>query len=291
MKAAVVDRYGPPEAVQVREVATPTPAARQVLLRVHAASVNDWDWGILQGSSVADRLMNGLWTPRVKVLGCDVAGRVEATGADVLAFRPGDEVYGDLSGSGFGALAEYVCAPETSLVRKPPAMSFEQAAAIPQAAMLAVQGLVDAGRIRAGQTCVERGGRGCGHVRPAARPALRRGGDGGRQGGQAGHAAVDGRASRRRLRRGGLHDWARRYDLILDVKTNRSPLAYLRALEPGGVYATVGGHLSAVLQAVVLIGRWLARSSEQAPSCRRPEAEQGPRPRERAVRGRPARDR
>ncbi|HSD29866.1 MAG TPA: NAD(P)-dependent alcohol dehydrogenase [Vicinamibacteria bacterium] len=151
MKAAVMERYGTPDVLELRDVAAPIPNAGQVLVRVHAASINDWDWGLLHGTPFVNRVLNGLLTPKVRIIGCDIAGLVEAVGADVKAFQPGDEVYGDLCASGFGAFAEYACAPAASLARKAAGMSFEQAAAIPQAAMLAVQGLVDVGRIRSGQ--------------------------------------------------------------------------------------------------------------------------------------------
>ena len=151
MKAVVMERYGTPDVLELRDVAKPTPKAGEVLVRVHAASVNDWDWAMLRGTSFLIRILNGLFTPKVRIIGCDIAGRVEAVGEDVKAFQPGDEVYGDLSMSGFGAFAEYACAPEAALAHKPPRMTFEQAAAIPQAGMLAVQGLIDVGRIRSGQ--------------------------------------------------------------------------------------------------------------------------------------------
>jgi NADPH:quinone reductase-like Zn-dependent oxidoreductase len=236
--------------LELREVATPKPNAGQVLVRVLAASVNDWDWGMLRGS-LENRLLGGLLRPKVHVFGCDIAGRVEAVGAGVTALQPGDEVYGDLSSSGFGAFAEYVCAPESGLARKPAAMTFEQAAAIPQAGMLAVQGLIDVGRITSGQkvlgtfalqiarlygaevTVVDKPGKlemlramGADHVIDYLSEDFTRGGE--------------------------------RYDLILDAKTDRSPFAYVRALNPDGTYVTVGGSIPRLLQALVL-GPLIAR--------------------------------
>ena len=151
MRAVVIERYGTADVMKLRDVPTPAPEAGEVLVRVLAASVNDWDWAMLRGKPFVARLLHGLLRPKVPVLGCDVAGRVEAAGKDVKALKPGDEVYGDLCLSGFGAFAEYACAPETSLARKPPGMTFEQAAAIPQAGMLAMQGLIDVGGVRSGQ--------------------------------------------------------------------------------------------------------------------------------------------
>src|SRR3990170_2102906 len=137
-----MESYGTPDVLELRDVAKPAPKAGEVLVRVHAASVNDWDWGLLQGAPLI-RMLNGLFTPKVQIIGGDIAGRVEAVGGDVKTFQAGDEVYGDLCMSGFGAFAEYACAPEASLAHKPARMTFEQAAAIPQAGMLAVQGLID----------------------------------------------------------------------------------------------------------------------------------------------------
>src|SRR5512134_2465490 len=150
MRAVVMERYGTPDVLELKDVAKPTPKDNEVLVRVHAASINDWDWGIVQGAPI-NRMLNGLFRPKVRIIGCDIAGRVEAVGESVKAFRPGDEVYGDLCMSGFGAFSEYACAPEAALARKPAGMTFEQAAAIPQAGMLAAQGLIDVGRIQSGQ--------------------------------------------------------------------------------------------------------------------------------------------
>ena len=252
MKAVVVDRYGTPDVLQLRDVPKPAPNADQVLVRVLAASVNDWDWGMLRGSP-ENRLLSGLLKPKVHILGCDIAGRVEAVGGDVTAFQPGDEVYGDLSGSGFGAFAEYACAPEAGLARKPAGMTFEQAAAIPQAGMLAVQGLIDVGRIRSGQKVLLNGaGGGVGTL--ALQMARLHGAE---------VTVVDKPGKLELLRAMGAdhvidyltEDFTasgRCYDLILDVKTTRSPFAYARALNPDGTYATVGGSIPRLLQTLVL---------------------------------------
>jgi NADPH:quinone reductase-like Zn-dependent oxidoreductase len=117
MKAAVIERYGTPDVLELRAVPTPTPKAGEVLIRVHAASSNDRDWGVLRGTPLVNRILNGLLAPKVRIIGCDIAGRVEAVGRDVTLFQPGDDVYGDLCTSGFGAFAEYVCAREGSLER------------------------------------------------------------------------------------------------------------------------------------------------------------------------------
>ena len=150
MKAIVYTKYGGPEVLQLKEIEKPYPMDDEVLIKVHAVSINDWDWGLLQGASFVDRMMSGLSKPKKQILGSDIAGRIEAVGTNVTRFKPGDEVYGDLSGS-WGGFAEYVCAREKALALKPASMSFNEAAAIPQAAMLAKQGLIDKGQIKSGQ--------------------------------------------------------------------------------------------------------------------------------------------
>jgi len=252
MKAVVMDSYGTPDVLELRDVATPTPKADQVLVRVRAASVNDWDWGLLRGAPI-NRLFSGVLTPRVRILGGDIAGHVEAVGADVKALQPGDEVYGDLCMSGFGAFAEYVCAPEKGLAHKPAAMTFEQAAAIPQAGELAVQGLIDVGRIHSGMTLLLNGaGGGVGtfalqmaKLHDVNVTAVDKPGKLGMLSAMGADHVID--YLEEDFTRGG-----RRYDLILDVKTNRSPLDYLRALNPNGTYVTVGGSIPRLLQALVM---------------------------------------
>ena len=252
MKAVVMDSYGTPDVLELRDVATPTPKADHVLVRVRAASINDWDWGLLRGAPV-NRMLSGLFKPRVHILGGDIAGRVEAVGGDVTAFQPGDEVYGDLCMSGFGAFAEYVCAPEAGLARKPAGMSFEQAAAIPQAGMLAVQGLIDVGRIQSGMKLLLNGaGGGVGtfalqmaklydvEVTVVDKP------------GKLDMLSALGADHVVDYLEEDFTGSGRCYDLILDVKTNRSPFAYLRALNPNGTYVTVGGSIPRLLQAFVM---------------------------------------
>jgi NADPH:quinone reductase-like Zn-dependent oxidoreductase len=263
MEAVVMERYGTPEVLELRNVATPTPKADEVLVRVHAASVNDWDWGLLRGTPFVIRILNGLFTPKVQIIGGDIAGRVEAVGEDVKAFQLGDEVYGDLCMSGFGAFAEYACAPEACLAHKPPGMTFEQAAAIPQAGMLAVQGLIDVGRIRSGQKLLLNGaGGGVGTFALQIAKLY-----------NVEVTVVDKAGKLDMLRAMGAdhvidylkEDFTRHgkcYDLILDVKTNRSPLAYARALNPNGTYATVGGNTARLLQALVL-GPLISRLSNK----------------------------
>ena len=141
MKAIVYTQYGTPDVLSLQEVPTPSPKDDEVLIKVHAASVNSWDWDLLTGRPRIYRLMFGLSKPKHPVIGSDIAGRVEAIGRSVTQFQPGDEVFGDISGNGFGAFAEYSCARENMLSMKPSNMTFEEVAATPQAATLALQGL------------------------------------------------------------------------------------------------------------------------------------------------------
>jgi NADPH:quinone reductase-like Zn-dependent oxidoreductase len=241
MRALVRDRYGPPDVLHVVEIDPPEPRDGEVLLRVHAASLNDWDWGLLHGPT----LPFTFGAPRQRILGSDVAGRVVALGRGVQRARVGDDVYGDLSrfgAGGWGGFAEFVCARESSLVSKPAGMTFVQAAALPQAGQLAVQGLAAGGPLRPGMTVlINGGGGGVGTI--------------GVQIAKTQGAAVTGvdRASKhdmmQRIGFDRVVDYEKedftqsgqRYDLILDTKTDRQPHRYARALNPGGTYATVGG--------------------------------------------------
>lgn len=251
MKAVIYKEYGPPDVLQLREVDKPVPTDTEVLIRVHAASINDWDWSLLRGDAV-NRIINGLFRPKkMTILGCDIAGRVEAVGKGVTRFVPGDLVYGDLTGR-FGGFAEYVCARQDQVVRMASGMSFEQAAAIPQAGMLALQGLFDIRPLRDGQKVLINGaGGGVGTLGIQFAKQF-----------DVEVTGVDHTEKLDMMRRIGFdhvvdytqEDFTRsgrHYDLIVDAKTNRSAFAYLRALKPDGVYATVGGLVPRLLQVAV----------------------------------------
>ena len=252
MKAIVFTKYGSPDVLELKEVEKPTPKDDEVLIRVHAASPNDWDWGALQGIPFVNRLIFGLLNPKKQILGSDIAGRIEAVGKNVLQFRPGDEVFGDLSGD-WGGFAEYVCARENALALKAPSMTFEEAAAIPQAAMLALQGLRDLGRIQPGQKLLINGaGGGVGTF--AIQIAKLYGVE---------VTGVDSPEKLDLLRSMGAEhvidytqeDFTKNghcYDLILDVKTNRSIFDCARALSPNGSYVTVGGSMARLFQFLFL---------------------------------------
>jgi len=251
MKAIVYTKYGTPAVLELREIDKPVLQDDEVMIKVFAVSLNDWDLGLLEGDFV-NRMLNGVRQPKIKILGSDIAGRIEMVGKNVKKFRVGDEVFGDLSGR-WGGFAEYVCAREDVLALKPPEMDFAQAAAIPQAGMLAVQGLIDKGKIRSGQKVLINGA----------------GGGVGTFAVQIGKlfgvemTGVDRAEKLDMLRSLGFdhvidyktEDFTsngRRYDLILDVKTNRPPFAYARALRPGGTYVTVGGSIPRLLQILLL---------------------------------------
>ena len=257
MKAIVYTKYGTPDVLELKEVSKPTPKDDEVLIKVHAVSINDWDWGLLQGIPFTNRLFSGLLKPKKKILGSDIAGRIEAVGKNVEQFQPGDEVYGDLTGN-WGGFAEFVCARENALALKPASMTFDEAAAIPQAAMLALQGLRDKGQIRQGQKLLINGaGGGVGTF--AVQIAKLYGVE---------VTGVDSSGKLDMLRSMGFdqvidytqEDFTKSgqcYDLILDVKTSRSIFAYMRALSPNGIYVTVGGSGARILQALFL-GPWIS---------------------------------
>ncbi|WP_179020619.1 NAD(P)-dependent alcohol dehydrogenase [Winogradskyella forsetii] len=160
MKAIVNERYGSPDILELREVVSPVPKPNEVLVKVEATSVNRADWYMLRGEPFPVRLAGGLFKPKHQVLGADIAGVVEQVGSKVTQLKPGDEVFGDLSGAGFGGFAEYVAADEKLFAKKPSTLTFEETAALPMAAVTALQGLRDIGKIKAGQDVLINGASG-----------------------------------------------------------------------------------------------------------------------------------
>src|SRR5437588_4004642 len=156
MKAIVYTQYGPPDVLQVKEVEKPAPNDGEILVKIHAASANPLDWHLMRGAPFLARLAGGLRKPKDPRLGADIAGRVEAVGNNVTQFQPGDEVFGACTGS----FAEYASVPENTLALKPTKSSFEQAAAVPVAAITALQGLRDTGHIQPGQKVLVNGASG-----------------------------------------------------------------------------------------------------------------------------------
>jgi NADPH:quinone reductase-like Zn-dependent oxidoreductase len=233
VKAVVYHRYGMPEVLGLEEL--PAPSVERdddVLVKVHATSINSWDWDLLKGRMTVGR------RPRHPVMGADVAGRVEAVGGAVTRLRPGDDVYGDVSGHGWGGLGEYVCVPERALAAMPAGLTFEQAAAVPQAGVLALQGLSYRGEVRPGDAVLINGA----------------GGGLGTLGVQMAKAAgavvtgVDSAPKLERLRSLGADEVidyreeriAGRYDRIVDLHASAR---CRRGLRPGGVYGVIGGTL------------------------------------------------
>jgi len=162
MKAIVCPKYGSPDVLQFQEVAKPAPKYNEVLIRIHAASINSRDWRLMRANPFFIRLVpGGFLQPKNKILGADLAGRVEAIGSNVKQFKLGDEVFGYLpSSTGRGTFAEYVCANEKAITLKPANLTFEQAAAVPEAAMTALQGLRDEGNLKPGQKVLINGASG-----------------------------------------------------------------------------------------------------------------------------------
>jgi NADPH:quinone reductase-like Zn-dependent oxidoreductase len=254
MRAVVYDSYGPPESLRIEDVPTPSPTAGQVLLRVVATSINLSDWECLHGSPLYARL-GGLRAPARRILGSDVAGRVEAVGPGVTRFRPGDEVYGD-NLQLKGGFAEYAIAPESALARKPEALTFAEASTIPQAGAIAVQGI--AGVTPGQRVLINGAGGGSGSF--AIQLAERAG---------ATVTGVDNAGKLEFMRSLGAdhvidyrtEDFTRTqqpYDLVLDLVAHRSPFAYRRALAPGGRYWCVGGPVRALV-GIATVGAIVAR--------------------------------
>jgi NADPH:quinone reductase-like Zn-dependent oxidoreductase len=261
MKAVVYTRYGPPEVLRLTEVKVPVPRDGEVLVRVHAVSLNGSDWEALKGKPLYSRIM-GPFRPRFHVLGSDIAGRVEAVGPGTTRFEPGDEVFADIL-SHMGGFAEYVCVPESVLAPMPTGMTYEEAAALPQAGAIALQGIQDKGQVQPGQKVLINGAAG-GSGMFAVQLAKLRG------------AEVTGVDNAEKLefvrsigadhvldyQRADFTRSGRGYDLILDLAGHRSVFAYRRSLAAGGRYLYVGGSMATLLQ-VLLIGPLIGRGADK----------------------------
>ena len=252
MKAIIHTTYGSPDVLRLVELEKPSPAADEVLIRIHAASVNAYDWHLLRADPFLVRLSMGFFRPKNPMLGADVAGQVEAVGRDVTQFQPGDEVYGDLAACGNGGFAEYVAVPEKYVARKPASLTFEQAAAVPMAAVTALQGLRDVGGVQPGHRVLINGASGgVGTFAVQIAKAL-----GAEVTAVCSTSKVDLAQSlgadpvidytREDFARNG-----RQYDLILAVNGDRSLADYERALVPAGIYAMTGGSNSQIFQALL----------------------------------------
>jgi NADPH:quinone reductase-like Zn-dependent oxidoreductase len=263
MKAIVYKKYGPPDVLEVTKVEKPIPTDNQVLVKVHAASVNYGNLVLLKGEPFLARFAFGLLKPKYTIPGGDIAGTVEAVGKDVTQFQPGDEVFGDLSGSGWGAFSEYVAVPEMAIALKPANLSFEEAAAAPMAGVTALQGLRDKGKIQAGHRVLINGASGgVGTFAVQIAKAL--------------GAEVTGVCSTRNIdilqSLGADHvidytkekftDNKNTYDLILGVNGHQPLSDYKRALKPKGIFVHVGGSGSQMFQAMT-VGAWISKTSSK----------------------------
>ncbi|MEW8037470.1 MAG: NAD(P)-dependent alcohol dehydrogenase [Candidatus Thiodiazotropha sp.] len=242
MKAIAFSRYGSPDALQLIQIPQPTPKDDELLVKVHASSVNSWDWEFLSGTFI-NRLFFGPFKPKAdkRVLGADIAGTVEAVGSKVTRFKPGDEVFGDLWDS-WGGFAEYACAPESAMETKPQGSTFESAAAVPQAGVLALQGILKAGPLRPGQRVLINGaGGGVGSFAIQLAKLA-----------ETEVTGVDAAHKLDVVRSVGAdhvldykqQDFTKtgeRYDLIVDCQGIRSIADCKRALVAGGSYAMIGG--------------------------------------------------
>jgi NADPH:quinone reductase-like Zn-dependent oxidoreductase len=258
MKAVVYTRYGSPDVLRFTDVQKPAPKDNEVLVKVRAVSLNRSDWETLRGKPAYARIMGPL-RPRHHILGSDIAGRVEATGRATTRFQPGDDVFADIL-SHMGGFAEYVCVPETALAPMPAGMTYEEAAALPQAGAIALQGILDKGQVQAGQKVLINGAGG-GSGMYAVQLAKLRGAE---------VTGVDNPEKLEFMRSLGADhviDYTRtdftrngrRYELILDLAAHRSALAYRGSLMPGGRYLYVGGSVATLMQ-VLLLGPLLGRA-------------------------------
>jgi NADPH:quinone reductase-like Zn-dependent oxidoreductase len=253
MKAIVYTKYGlPSEVLRFEDVEKPIPKDNEVLVKVFASSINYGDNALIKGNPKVARFSSGIIRPKYKIPGVDIAGRVETVGSAVKRFKPGDEVYGDIYNSGFGAYAEYVAVSENELAHKPSNMSFKKAASVPQYGLVALQSLRDAGQVKQGQKVLINGASG-GIGTFAVQIAKSFGAD------------VTGVCSTKNLElvhslgADNVIDYTvedftqkeQRYDLVLDIVANRSASDYKRALSPNGRYVAVAFNLIALLQGLV----------------------------------------
>jgi NADPH:quinone reductase-like Zn-dependent oxidoreductase len=254
LKAIVYTKYGPPDVLELRDVEKPVPKDDEVLVRVHAASLNAYDWHLLKADPFLVRLMGaGLFKPKNKILGADIAGTVEEVGKNVKGFWPGDAVFGDVAGSGSGGFAEYVRGRESALAPKPVNLSFEEAAAVPMAALTALKGLRDNGRIQPGQKVLINGASGgVGTFAVQLAKVF---------GAEVTAVCSTGKIDlARSLGADHVIDYTkedftrteRRYDLILAVNGYHPITAYRRVLTPNGIYAIAGGSMAQIYQGMLL---------------------------------------
>jgi len=259
MKAIVRYRYGSPDVLKIEEVEKPTPSDDEVLIKVHAVSINGSDREGLIGKPLYAR-MGGLRKPGYPILGSDIAGRVEHAGKNITQFKLGDEVFGEIPGY-HGGFAEYACASENTLAHKPAGLTFEEAAAIPQGGVLALNGIREKGQVQPGQQVLINGAGGSAGVFAVQLARLC----------GAEVTGVDNTGKMDFLRSLGADhviDYTRedftkngkQYDLILDLIAHHSVFAYRRALKPNGKYFFVGGSVATLFQ-ILFLGPWIKRTT------------------------------
>lgn len=242
MKAIFCSHYASPEELEVKEVPTPVPAKHEVLVKIHATAINDYDWGMVRGKPFLYRLIFGLTKPKRPIAGMELSGVIEEIGEGVTQFKKGDAVYGDISEFGFGSFAEYIAINEKALVLKPEDMSFEEATAIPHAALLAYQGLVEKGKIQKGQKILINGaGGGVGTFALQIAKMYDAEVTGVDTGEKLNNMKTIGYDEVIDYKKENFTKRGERYDLILDAKTSQPTWNYLKALKPKGKYVTVGG--------------------------------------------------
>jgi NADPH:quinone reductase-like Zn-dependent oxidoreductase len=261
MKAIVYTEYGPPDVLQLREIAKPAPKDDEILIKIHAVSINGSDREGLIGKPLYARF-GGLRRPSNPILGSDIAGRVEVVGKNNTEFQPGDEVFGEIPGY-HGGFAEYVCTRGRTMTLKPPSLTFEEAAAIPQGGVIALQGIREQGQVQPGQEVLINGAGGSAGTF-AVQLAKHYGAE---------VTGVDNTGKLDFLRSLGADhviDYTRedftkngkQYDLILDVIAHRSVFAYQRALKPNGTCFVVGGSVATFFQ-ILLLGPRLKRTTSK----------------------------
>jgi len=264
MKAIVYTKYGSPDVLQLKEVEKPSPKEDEVLVKVHAASANPLDWHLMRGEPFLARLENGLQKPKITRLGADIAGRVEAVGSNVTQFQPGDEVFGEKFETGLGGFAGYVSVPESALAPKPTNISFEAAAAVPIAALTALQGLRNKGQIQSGQKVLINGASG-GVGTFAVQIAKAFGTE------VTGVCSTRNVGTVRSIGADHVVDYTKedfshngkQYDLIFDAVGNRSVSDLRQALNPHGICAVAGFTSLSGLFQVILLGGWVSRTGSK----------------------------
>ncbi len=253
MKAILFEKYGLPlEVLKIKEVTRPVPKNNEVLVKIQAAAVNDYDWSLVRGSPLLYRLMFGILKPKHKIPGMELSGFVEEIGSKVRGLKVGDAVFGDISGYGFGTFAEYICIDENAVIKKPDFLSFEEAASIPHAFTLASQALKGLGKIRQGQkVLINGGGGGVGSMGVQLAKLYNCEVTGVDAGEKLSHMTSLGFDSVLDYMKTDFTANGAKFDLILDCKTDRSPFSYLRVLNPTGKYVTIGGKPGSLLKILI----------------------------------------